>query len=295
MSASSAAASRVARPHCILPSAAIASCCSKPTHRLGRIGPQRRPGDPGFASGQQKLVQQVGCENARRMWDISVEGLQLLRERVEQHRHRLRSALGPDARRDQAATARASCCGAATKPRALRLSTSSSFWSATRVESVARDEALLRGRLRQRQRSSASAQLHARSCAAAHEAAERTIHENTRVTNLQLDDPAVVTTRERTRQRASSSCSAATPTSDALVPSLRARIMPVGTYIVATEPLGEARMHAPDPREHRGHGHQLRARLLPPLRRPPAYCSVAVSATRGSMRSTPRAPRASAC
>ena len=39
----------------------------------------------GFASGQSKLVQQVGADNARRMWNISLEGLQLIRDRVAKY------------------------------------------------------------------------------------------------------------------------------------------------------------------------------------------------------------------
>ena len=39
----------------------------------------------GYACGQPKLEQLVGFDNARRMWDISLAGLQLIRERVERH------------------------------------------------------------------------------------------------------------------------------------------------------------------------------------------------------------------
>ncbi len=39
----------------------------------------------GYASGQSKLVDQVGAENAKRMWDISLEGLQLIRDRVAKY------------------------------------------------------------------------------------------------------------------------------------------------------------------------------------------------------------------
>ena len=39
----------------------------------------------GFASGQHKLERQVGLENARRMWEISLEGLQLIEDRVARH------------------------------------------------------------------------------------------------------------------------------------------------------------------------------------------------------------------
>ena len=39
----------------------------------------------GFAAGQDKLIAQVGRENAKRMFDISVEALDLLKERVARH------------------------------------------------------------------------------------------------------------------------------------------------------------------------------------------------------------------
>lgn len=56
-------------------------------HRIG-FGASGRSGGQaitGFACGQHKLEQQVGFENARRMWDISVEGLRLIRDRVARH------------------------------------------------------------------------------------------------------------------------------------------------------------------------------------------------------------------
>src|SRR5690606_16499149 len=39
----------------------------------------------GFASGQHKLEQQVGFDDAKRMWEISLEGLKLIAHRVERH------------------------------------------------------------------------------------------------------------------------------------------------------------------------------------------------------------------
>ena len=39
----------------------------------------------GFASGQDKLVAQVGRDDARRMFDLSVAALDLIRERVARH------------------------------------------------------------------------------------------------------------------------------------------------------------------------------------------------------------------
>lgn len=40
---------------------------------------------PGYASGQQKLRAQLGAGDARRLWDFSVEGVELVHERVQRH------------------------------------------------------------------------------------------------------------------------------------------------------------------------------------------------------------------
>jgi gamma-glutamylputrescine oxidase len=40
---------------------------------------------PGYASGQQKLKAQLGAADARRLWDFSVEGVDLVRDRVKRH------------------------------------------------------------------------------------------------------------------------------------------------------------------------------------------------------------------
>ncbi len=40
---------------------------------------------PGYASGQQKLENQLGAADARRLWDFSVEGVDMVRDRVQRH------------------------------------------------------------------------------------------------------------------------------------------------------------------------------------------------------------------
>jgi gamma-glutamylputrescine oxidase len=40
---------------------------------------------PGYASGQQKIEAQLGAADARRLWDFSVEGVELARDRVQRH------------------------------------------------------------------------------------------------------------------------------------------------------------------------------------------------------------------
>ena len=49
----------------------------------GRSGAQLIPG---YASGQAKLIAQLGRDDARRLWDFTLEGLDLLRERIARHR-----------------------------------------------------------------------------------------------------------------------------------------------------------------------------------------------------------------
>jgi gamma-glutamylputrescine oxidase len=67
------------------------------------------------------------------------------------------------------------------------------------------------------------------------------IYENTPVTNFTLADPAKAhAAHGSVKAKFIVLCCNAYGTP--LVPSLRSRIMPVGTYIVATEPLGEQRM-----------------------------------------------------
>ena len=39
----------------------------------------------GFASSQDTLAEQVGLDAARRMWDVSVEAVELLKERIQRH------------------------------------------------------------------------------------------------------------------------------------------------------------------------------------------------------------------
>jgi gamma-glutamylputrescine oxidase len=41
---------------------------------------------PGYASGMAKLATQVGKTDARRLWDISVEGIELTRDLIDRHR-----------------------------------------------------------------------------------------------------------------------------------------------------------------------------------------------------------------
>ncbi len=211
------------------------------SHRIGWGASGRSGGQAigGFACGQRVLVQQVGIENARRMWDISLEGLDLLRDRVQRH------AIECDLQWGH--------MHAAVKPRQreeLRQEmhellerygySGLRFMEQADVESLLATKRYCAGLY-----DSGSGHLHPLNytlglAAAAHAAGVR-IHEHSHVTQLTPTDPATIVTREG-RVKASFVVMCCNVYGGPLAPPLRARIMPVGTYIIATEPLGEERM-----------------------------------------------------
>lgn len=195
----------------------------------------------GFASGQDKLVAQVGRDDARRMFDLSVAALDLIRERVARH------AIDCDLHWGQ--------MHVAIKP---RHETELKAWRDELAADYGYDSLrwLDRGEVRSLLATdrytgglydTRSGHLHPLNytlgLAAAAEAAGATIHEGSQVLRLEHGDPATVhTATGLVRARHVALCCNAYV--DELAPKLRARIMPVGTYIVATEPLGQARIEA---------------------------------------------------
>src|SRR5262249_41038892 len=146
----------------------------------------------GYACGQHKLEQQVGDGDARRMWDISLEGLQLIRDRVARHaidcdlhwgymhvaiKDRQRADLLEEQREGEGRYGY----------RNLR------FLERAEVESLLATKRYCAGLY-----DSASGHLHplnyTRGLAAAAEAAGVQIFENSAVTSLHIADPAVVKT-----------------------------------------------------------------------------------------------------
>ncbi len=195
----------------------------------------------GFAAGQDKLIAQVGRDDARRMFDVSVEALDLLKERVTRH------AIDCDLHWGQ--------MHVAIKPRhetelqawrdelAADYGYTSLRWlDRDAVRGLLATERYLGGLYDTR-----SGHLHPLNytlgLAAAAEAAGVRICEDSEVTRLEQGDTVVVhTANGRVRAKHVALCCNAYM--DQLSPRLRARIMPVGTYIVATEPLGAARIES---------------------------------------------------
>jgi gamma-glutamylputrescine oxidase len=195
----------------------------------------------GFAAGQDKLVAQVGRENARRMFDVSVEALELLKERVARH------AIDCDLHWGQ--------MHVAIKPRhetelqAWRDELAADYGYAS-LRWLGRDEVralLATERYTGGLYDTRSGHLHPLNytlgLAAAAEAAGVRIFEGSQVVRLEHGDSVVVHTAGG-RLRAKHVALCCNAYMDELSPRLRARIMPVGTYIVATEPLGQARIEA---------------------------------------------------
>jgi gamma-glutamylputrescine oxidase len=194
----------------------------------------------GYAAGQDKLVAQVGRETARRMFDVSVEALDVLKSRVARHK------IDCDLNWGQVHVA--------IKPRHVTelqawreelerdYGYASPRWLDQReIRDLLATERYLGGLLDPR-----SGHLHPLNytlgLARAAEAAGARIFEGSQVTRLDHGDTVTVTTAGGTvRARYVALCCNAY-VDDAISAKLRARIMPVGTYIVATEPLGEARM-----------------------------------------------------
>jgi gamma-glutamylputrescine oxidase len=196
----------------------------------------------GFAAGQDKLTAQVGRADARRMFDVSVEALDLLKARVARH------AIDCDLNWGQ--------MHVAIKPRhetelkawreelANEYGYDSPRWLDRReVREMLATERYVGGLLDPR-----SGHLHPLNytlgLARAAEAAGARIFEGSQVVRLDHGDTVAVATAAGTVRAKHVVLCCNAYVDDKVSAQLRARIMPVGTYIVATEPLGAERMSA---------------------------------------------------
>ncbi|NJD30564.1 MAG: FAD-binding oxidoreductase [Gammaproteobacteria bacterium] len=196
----------------------------------------------GFAAGQDKLVAQVGKETARRMFDVSVEAIEVLKNRVARH------AIDCDLNWGQMHVAIKH--RHVTELKAWREELERDYgyvsprWLEQReVREILATERYIGGLLDPR-----SGHLHPLNytlgLAHAAEAAGARIFEGSQVTRLDHGDQVTLTTDGGTVRAKFVALCCNAYIDDAISPKLRARIMPVGTYIVATEPLGESRMKA---------------------------------------------------
>lgn len=214
------------------------------THRVG-WGASGRSGAqaiPGIACGQHKLQALVGDADARRIWDVSVEGLRLQRDLIARH------GIDCDLRTGQ--------MHVAIKPRQERelreeVATLHGEYGYDSIRMVEREELrsiLASDRYIAGNYDSAGGHLHplkyTQGLAAAAERAGVRIFEDSRALAYARVAGAleVATATGRVRCRSLALCGNAWL--GPFAPALSRKIMGVGTYIVATQPLGAERAAA---------------------------------------------------
>ena len=218
-------------------------------HRIG-WGASGRSGAQalyGIAASQSKLERLIGPADARRVWDMTLEGIDLIRERIARHRIDCDWVSGQ--------------MHVANKPRHVAELhawqdelvgrydyTGARLLSREELAAILATDVYCGGLFDAR-----GGHLHplryTLGLAAAAETAGARIHEHSRV--LGYERQAAARPEERVRVRTSAGevrCAQVAFAGNAwlgrTVPPLLRRIMPVGTYIVATEPLGAERAAA---------------------------------------------------
>ena len=213
-------------------------------HRVG-WGASGRSGAqaiPGIACGQHKLQALVGDADARRIWDVSVEGLRLQRELIARH------GIDCDLRTGQ--------MHVAIKPRQERelreeVATLHGEYGYDSVRMVEREELrsiLASDRYIAGTYDSAGGHLHplkyTQGLAAATERAGVRIFEDSRALTYARVAGALEVTTATGRVRCRSLALCGNAWLGPFAPALSRKIMGVGTYIVATQPLGAERAAA---------------------------------------------------
>ncbi len=192
----------------------------------------------GVAAGQDKLTALLGAANARRIWDMSVEALTLMRELIAQHRIDCDYVSGQ--------------MHVAIKPRQMAELQhweqelhevygyrSVQFQDRTATRRLVASHRYIGGLL-----DTNSGHLHplkyVRGLAAAAERHGCTLHEGSRVLRHERRDGTLHLVTAQGVLQCRHIVFAGNAWLGNTVPKLARRIMPVSTYIVATEPLGEA-------------------------------------------------------
>jgi len=196
----------------------------------------------GVAAGQDKLEKLVGKADARRIWDMSIESLSLMRELIQRH--------GIDC--DYVAGQ----MSVAIKPRQIGelqewfedLYENYRYRSVSLLDAAATQRLVASERYIAGLHDSNSGHLHplkyVRGLAAAAERAGVVIHEGSRVLRHERSGGALRLVTAEGRLTCRQLLFAGNAWLGGTVPALYRRIMPVGTYIVATEPLGESTVRA---------------------------------------------------
>ncbi len=240
---------------------------------LGYGGSGRSGGQSifGYACEMSTLEKAVGMGDARRMWDVAVEGMQLQRELIARHSidcdytagHMI---LGLKRRHDEALREELESLATRYDYHSLRL--------------IGRDE--LRTLIASQRYSSAlydsnGGHLHpyryTLGLGRAAAGAGVRIFENSWVTRLDIAQNASADNLAHTVQgtlRARHLLVAGGALLGRLIPKLASKLMDIGTYIAATQPLGEERARSLITNDAARGRHELDPRLFPPLDGSPA-------------------------
>jgi gamma-glutamylputrescine oxidase len=196
----------------------------------------------GVAAGQDRLRALLGAADARRIWDMSVEALSLLRELIATH------AIDCNWQSGQ--------MHVAIKPRQQRellawtneLQEDYGYRSVRYLDQPAVRNLVDSDRYIAGMHDSNSGHLHplkyVRGLAAAAQRAGCTIHEYSHVHRHQRMDGSLRLDTDHGQLRCRQVVYAGNAWLGSTVPALAKHIIPVGTYIIATEPLGEVAAHA---------------------------------------------------
>jgi gamma-glutamylputrescine oxidase len=195
---------------------------------------------PGYGCDQATLDNLVGRDDAQRMWDISVEAIAVLRDLIERHH------IDCDWQAGHLQV------GIKTRHRDSlqewhgELLSRYGYRSARLLEKPELESMLASRRYLTGLYDSNGGHMHplnyTTGLAAAAAQAGTQVFEHSRAIALQEGPTAVIRTTQG-EVRANHVVLCGNAYLQGLVPAIRSRIMPVGTYIVATESLGEARAH----------------------------------------------------
>lgn len=191
---------------------------------------------PGFACGQDRLVKQLGVETARHLWDISLEGIELLRTLVARH------AIACDLRPGHLEVASKARQRDELLAQQRELEDLYGYSSLRFLDKNALAEELTSERYCAGLLDAGGGHLHPLNytfgiAAAAHRAGVQ-IFEQSTATSVHGDGEVHVRTAHG-RVVCNFALLCCNAYVNALEPALGRRIMPVGTYIAATESLGE--------------------------------------------------------
>jgi gamma-glutamylputrescine oxidase len=197
----------------------------------------------GYACSQDKLIAQVGKSDAKKMFDISVESLDLMDDLIAKHRidcdlhwGHLHAALKPRQESDLRAH---------QEELASEYGYTSTRWLDRAELSQILDTERYIGALRDDRSGHLHPLNYTLGLAAAAEAAGVKIYEQSMVAGIEHGATARVRTASDASVRAKHVALCCNAFMDARISrKLRNRIMPVGTYIIATERLGRARLES---------------------------------------------------